>query len=40
MYVCGGEEKKEIKKNKEMGSGVYMYVGKKRGSEKERRNKI
>ena len=35
--MCGGEEKKEIKKNKEMGSGVYMYVGKKRGSEKKKK---
>jgi hypothetical protein len=26
-----GKKKKEIKKNKEMGSGVYMYGGKKGG---------
>ena len=25
----GGEKKKEIKREKEMGSGVYMYGGKK-----------
>jgi hypothetical protein len=30
----GGGKKKEIKKKKEMGSGVYVYVGKKEGVEK------
>jgi Uri superfamily endonuclease len=32
-YMGGGEKKKEI------GSGVYVYSGKKRGSGKERRKK-
>ena len=39
-YMGGGEKKKEIKKKKEMGSGVYVYIEKKRGSGKERRKKI
>jgi hypothetical protein len=30
----GGGKKKEIKKKKEMGSGIYVYVGKKEGVEK------
>ena len=34
------EKKKEIKKKKEMGSGVYVYSEKKRGSGKEIRKKI
>jgi hypothetical protein len=29
-----GKRKKEIKRKKEMGSGVYVYGGKKRGVEK------
>jgi hypothetical protein len=33
-------KKKEIKKIKEMGSGVYVYGGEKRGSGKEKRRKI
>ena len=33
-------KKKEIKKKKEMGSGVYVYSEKKRGSGKEIRKKI
>jgi hypothetical protein len=37
-WVVG--EKKEIKKIKEMGSGVYVYGGEKRGSGKEKRRKI
>jgi hypothetical protein len=32
-------KKKEIKKKKEMGSGVYVYGGKKGRVEKERRKK-
>ena len=39
-YMSGGEKEKEIKKKKEMGSGVYVYGGKKRGSGKEIRKKI
>jgi hypothetical protein len=39
-YMGGGEKKKEIKKKKEMGSGVYVYGGKKGRVEKERRKKI
>ena len=35
----GGEKKKETKKKKEMGSGVYVYGGKKGRVEKERRKK-
>ena len=38
-YMGGGEKKKEIKKKKEMGSGVYVYGGKKGRVEKERRKK-
>ena len=33
-------KKKEIKRKKEMGSGVFMYGGKKRESGKERRKKF
>ena len=37
-YMRGGKKKnKEIKKKKEMGSGVYVYGGKKGRVEKERR---
>ena len=34
------KKKKEIKKKKEMGSGVYVYGGKKRGVEKKEEKKF
>ncbi len=34
-----GKKTKEIKRKKEIGSGVYMYGGKKQGNEKERKKK-
>ena len=38
-YMGGVEKKKEIKRKKEMGSGVYVYGGKKRGmKKKEKKN--
>jgi hypothetical protein len=38
-YMVVGKKKKEIKEKKEMGSGVYVYGGKKGRVEKERRKK-
>jgi hypothetical protein len=35
-----GKRKKEIKRKKEMGSGVYVYGGKKRGVEKKEEKKF
>ena len=49
MYVCGGGEEKRKEgvgvngwwgKKKEMGSGVYVYGGKKGREEKERKQKF
>ena len=48
IYVCGGGEEKERqgdilvgkKKKKEMGSGIYVYSGKKWGVEKKEREKL
>ena len=38
-YMGGGEKIKEIKKKKEMGSGVCMYGGKKKGEWKKKEEK-
>ena len=38
-YMGGGEKKKEIKRKKEMGSGVYVYGGKNGGVEKKEEKK-
>ena len=34
----GEKKKKEIKRKKEMGSGIYVYDGKKGGMEKKKKN--
>ena len=39
VYMGGGEKTKEIKRKKEMGSGVYVYGGKKGGVEKKEEKK-
>ena len=39
-YMGGGEKKMELKKKKEMGSGVYMYGGKKGEVEKKEEKKL
>ena len=38
-YMGGGEKTKEIKRKKEMRSGVYVYGGKKWGVEKKEEKK-
>jgi 16S rRNA U1498 N3-methylase RsmE len=37
---CGEKKKREIKKEKEMGSGIYVYGGKEGGVEKKEEKKF
>ena len=40
VYMSGGEKEKDIKKKKEMGSGVYVYGRKKGRVEKKEEKKF